>query len=138
MNRKFRTIVAAVLLIGVASLVGGCKKGPNSYSTGTSRAKFTDEYKKAGDGFDHNMRVELYCVSDDDMSCLELDGTRIKEFFGRDSGSVTKNVPHGKHQILCYTLGTMDTIVNVSFEQNKEGVYNWSDSNDTEIDFSKK
>ena len=137
MNRKIRTISAAILLLGVASLVGSCKK--NTFSTATNKAKFTDEYKKASNGFDHKMRVELYGVSDDDMSCLELDGTRIKEFYGSDSDWVTKNVPHGTHYVLCYTLTTMDTVVNITFEQDKRGVNKWSTPNaSTEIDISKK
>jgi hypothetical protein len=138
MNRKskLKTIVMVVLLFGVASLMGSCKKG--QYSNMTNGAKFTDEYKKAGNGFDHKMRVELDYIFDDGMSCLELDGTKIKSFYGCDSDWVTKNVPHGKHQVLCYTLGTMDTLVNVFFEQDKNGVFKWSTPNTTtEIHISK-
>ena len=150
MNRKFRTIGVVVLLLGVASLMGGCKKcecGNGNDSGGGSNiegvytktnftcstcAQFTDSLKLSGNGVNHNMRVELSCVSDTDTSYLELDGTQIKEFNGCDSGWVTKYVAHGTHQILCYTLGSMDTVVNMTFTQNSNAI-NWLTPNGLSI-----
>lgn len=139
MNRRFRTIAAAVLLLGVASLVGGCKKcecengngggGSNSSSniSGTiavnnNCVQFIDNWISKGNSYEHKMQVKLSCVSDSDTSYLEFDGTRIKEFYGHDDVEVTKNVENGSHRILCYTVGTNDTVVNVTFEQNNNGV----------------
>ncbi len=144
MNRKFRTVAAAVLLLGVASLMGGCKKcecesgngngngngngGSYSvtYSANNNCVKFTDKIYSSGKGFEHKMQVKLSCVSDNDTSRLELDGTCIKEFYGTNEVQVTKSVENGSHRILCYTVGTTDTVVNVSFEQNQNGVTNWT------------
>ncbi len=142
MKSRLRTIAAAVLLLGVASLAGGCKKcecengngsggGSNiegvytkTNFTCSTCAQFTDSLKLSGNGVNHNMRVELSCVSDTDTSYLELDGTQIKVFNGCDSGWVPKYVAHGTHHILCYTVGSMDTVVDVTFSQDSDFI-NW-------------
>lgn len=150
MNRKFRTVAAAVLLLGMASLMECCKKcecengndsggGSNiegvytkTNFTCSTCAQFTDSLQLSGNGVNHNMRIKLFCVSDNDTSYLELDGTRIKEFNGYDSGWVPKYIAHGTHRILCYTLGTMDTVVDVTFSQDSDFI-NWSLPNGVSI-----
>ena len=131
MNRKFRTIAVAVLLLGVASLVGGCKKctcGNDDGGGGSPINTTTSGENKVETNcvqFTDNMLVKLLCVSESDTSRLELDGACINEFCGTQ-GQVTKIVANGSHRILCYTVGTTDTVVNVSFEQNQNGVTNWT------------
>lgn len=131
MNRKFRTIAVAVLLLGVASLVGGCKKSLAPFGlsgknlVNTSCVQFADLWKSAGPGFEHKMQVKLLCVSDADTNRLELDGTCIKEFYGHDEIEVTRTVANGNHRILCYTVGTTDTVVNITFEQENNSI-NWT------------
>lgn len=133
MNRKIRTIAVAVLL-GMASLTGCCKQTPiPQTSEGTNSAsancvEFTDNWKSSANGCEHNMKVKLLCVSDADTSRLELDGTCIKEFYGSNEVNVTKHVENGSHRILCYTLGAMDTVVNVTFKQ-EDGIVNYWNSN---------
>lgn len=143
MNRKFKTITGVVLLMSVVLLMGDCKKcecgndngggesNPANTFSGTNVVnsncvQFTDKWKSSGNGFEHNMLVKLSCVSDVDTSRLEFDGICIKEFYGTNEVQVTNNVENGSHRILCYTVGTTDTVVNVSFEQNQNGVNNWT------------
>ena len=132
MNRKFRTVVAVVLLLGMDFLTGCCKQTPippTSEGTNSANAicvKFTDKWKTSGNGCEHNMQVKLLCVSDADTSRLEVDGTCIKEFYGTNEVNVTKHVENGSHRILCYTLGTMDTVVNVTFKQENGSVNSWN------------
>ncbi len=130
MKRKYRTIAAAVLLIGITAMMGSCKQTPIS-SKGTNNAdtncvKFTDEWETSGNGCDHNMLLKLLCVSDADTSRLEIDGICIKEFYGTNEVNVTKHVENGSHRILCYTLGTMDTVVNVTFKQVNGSINYWN------------
>ena len=169
MNRKFKTIAVAVLLMSVAFLIGGCKKcecndrcqckdncgcktneGSCQYECGcddgvppppvpivvtysgtnavnTNCVQFTDKWKALENGTEHAMQVKLLCVNDADTNRLELDGTCIKEFYGQEEAEVTKIVENGSHRILCYTVGTTDTVVNVTFEQDENGrVNNWN------------
>ena len=131
MNRKIRTIASAALLLGLVSLVGCCKTTITTQSEGEKSAsnscvEFTDKWKTSGDGCEHTMEVKMLCVSDTDTSCLELDGACIKEFYGTNEVKVTKHVENAIHRIFCYTLGTMDTVVNVSFKQDENGVTDWN------------
>ena len=146
MNRKFKTIAAAVLLLVMASMIGGCKKCECENNNGnggtqpvtptvsggtnvvnTDCVRFTDKWKSLDNGCEHDMQVKLLCVSDADTNRLELDGTCIKEFYGQEEAEVTKTVENGSHRILCYTVGTTDTVVNVTFEQDETGrVNSWT------------
>lgn len=145
MNRKFETFAAVALLMGMAALMGGCKKCECENNNGgggtppstincsgtnvvnTSCVQFTDKWESLDNGCEHDMQVKILCVSDSDTNRLELDGMCIKEFYGQEETEVTKTIENGSHRILCYTVGTTDTVVNVTFEQNENGcVNNWT------------
>jgi hypothetical protein len=146
MSREFKTIAAVALLMGMAALMGGCKKcecennnggggttPPSSISySGTNVVnsncvQFIDKWKSLENGCEHNMHVKLSCASDSDTSRLELDGNCIKEFYGTNEVQVTKTIENGSHRILCYTLGVANSVVDVTFDQDENGrVNNWT------------
>lgn len=150
MNRRIKTIAASVLLLVVASLVGSCKKcdcgncegcndtipTPNPlpliHKIANNYIIFSDTCIQLENGLRHTMTVKSLCVSDSDTSRLELDGNCIKEFYGTEEAKVTKDIENGSHRIVCYTVGTTDTVLNATFDQNGNNI-SWTDNADIHI-----
>ena len=143
MNRRIKTIAATVLLFLVASLMSNCEKykDPNDTilvpDTLTNNISnnciiFSDTCIHLENVFRHNMTVKSLCVSDSDTSHLELDGICIKEFYGTEEAQRTITIENGSHRILCYTVGTTDTVLTVTFDQNENGI-SWTNNTNIHI-----